>query len=392
MERPAQRFVPALEGVRGYAFIVVFLVHFHRVLTRPPETWLMPYFLFLSLGWLAVPLFFAVSGYLITQILYRSKGREGYFRVFYGRRALRVLPLYYSVLGVVAVATVLRHWHWTKVYLTYFFYLQNFTRSRSIFLIGPHVGLGHLWSMSLEEQFYLLWPLVIRYCPDRKSMLRVCYAVLIFCFAARVCWPLFDLPFVDGYYSTLTRADGIICGAMIALWLEDREMPKWMPTTAKWAALGGVFILLVRAWFYGRSLPDVYSNLTLMVPIANVISTALLVLLLVENAWLARVSSHRWICWLGRMSYGLYLFHNLYLGYFQDVVAPALTPAMGVMAARVVSGSLAFLLTVLLAKLSFDLLETPALRLKHLFQYGPMVQREVAFNRSPEPQLPQTAG
>jgi peptidoglycan/LPS O-acetylase OafA/YrhL len=394
MEKSQQRFLPALEGVRGYAFIAVFLVHYLSLDGKPVHPLAYLWSLMTSLAWLAVPLFFAVSGYLITRILYRSKDREGFFRVFYGRRVLRVFPLYYLVIGSVLLTAVLLHKKTEPQTLLYFLYLQNLWCPDHIF--GCHfpfrywVDIDHLWSLAVEEQFYILWPVVIWMCRTRKSMLRVSYGVLAGCFLIRLGWPLlhvFHIPMVNAYYSTWTRVDGIVCGAIVALWSEGGELPKMATRVSYWIASVGVTVLVCRAVVCGYSVPVERFNVALMMPVSNCICTAILVLLLAEHTWVSRACSQSWICKLGRLSYALYIFHFLYLKTFKDILPKHLAPVTGGLWAQVIASAAAFLVTWILASLSFHLIEAPALRAKVLFQYGgtaarPGKRREAIWARA----------
>ncbi len=374
MERSSTRFLPALEGVRGYAFIIVFLVHYQASASRPVHLWQYPWFLLLSTGWLVVPLFFALSGYLITQILCNSKDRRGYFKVFYGRRALRVFPLYYLTIGICMALAAVRHWTFNPRSLGFFLYLQNFARHTDLYLIGGHINVAHFWSLAVEEHFYLVWPIIVWLCASRRQLLKCCYAILIGCFAIRVAWPLlesFNISLQLAYSSTFTRVDGIICGAVVALSTGNEGIPRWVKQAAIATVIGGLGILFFQAIVVGHTKPEDYATIVWMTPLANFISTALLVLLLREETWLSRICSKAWICKLGSLSYGLYVFHYLYCDYFLHTLAPRWSPFCGTYLANILSTTLAFALTLLLAVLAHALIELPGQKAKHLLSYGP---------------------
>jgi peptidoglycan/LPS O-acetylase OafA/YrhL len=384
MQPRSKKFMPALEGVRGYAFLVVFLVHYNISAARPTHIWLWPFFMLRGIGWLVVPIFFALSGYLITGILLDTKGREGYFKVFYGRRSVRVFPLYYLVLGLVAVLTWLRDWHWNSHYLAYLFYLQNFSGHAGIFSIGRYIGLGHLWSLAVEEHFYLLWPIVIWLCPNRSSVVRTCCGIIAACFLLRICWPLFHVSMMSGYWSTFTRADGIVCGAIVAVVEREKGLSQRFTRVCEWVCVAGLVVLSTRTVMSGSSSPMDYFDLVMMTPLANAMSTAIVVVLISTETSLSRLCSQPWICNIGRKSYGLYLFHNLYVGYFFLVVAWKLTPWLGGLKAQLVCAGLAFGLTWVLASVAYRWIEEPAMRMKGLLQYGPeLPMKEVSLPAVP---------
>ena len=374
MDRSSNRFIPALEGVRGYAFIVVFLVHYQPSNARPAHFWLYPWFLLLNAGWLVVPLFFALSGYLITQILYNSKGRAGYFKVFYGRRALRVFPLYYLTILFCFAVVAYKRWWWNWHAIVYFLYLQNFTRHPNFWVLGNHIDTSHFWSLAVEEHFYLAWPVVIWLSSSRKQLLRCCYGVLIGCFAVRVAWPLlepFGFSLQLAYVSTLTRVDGILCGAIVALSTRENGVPEWLKKSAVATVLIGIAILFSEGILYGHSKPEDYATVVWMTPLGNAISTALLVLLLREETWLSKACSKKWVCKLGSLSYGLYVFHYLYCDYFVHTVVPRWTPVCGAFLASCLSMTLAFGITWTIAFIAYHLVELPGQKAKRFLTYGP---------------------
>src|SRR3954464_13470573 len=172
--------IPALDGLRGLAIILVLLFHF------TPEgggstpighmmRWVS------QLGWCGVDLFFVLSGFLITGILFDARGSANYFKNFYMRRVLRIFPLYYGVLIVVFLVVPIfktmtaqdlqlmqnQHWLWL--------YAANIPPaiSNEWTLMNQWVRLSHFWSLAIEEHFYLLWPAVV-YFFSRKTVMKIC--------------------------------------------------------------------------------------------------------------------------------------------------------------------------------------------------------------------------
>src|SRR3984885_7746101 len=152
------RQIPALDGIRGLAIIWVVLHNATGIpLTLPASRWLHLFPLLASRGWIGVQLFFALSGFLITAGLLDSQRTAHYFRNFYAKRALRILPLYYAVLF--ALLVVLPHLITPRSHYSHedqaalWLFVLNWTN------LQPY-GFGHFWSLAVEEQFYLFWPLV----------------------------------------------------------------------------------------------------------------------------------------------------------------------------------------------------------------------------------------
>ena len=163
LTRPENRaFFPALDGLRAVAFLMVFGQHY----------------LALAWGWTGVNIFFVLSGFLITGILYDTRADPFRVRNFYIRRTLRIFPLYYGVFLVLLLLTPLLHWHWNRYWTLWPLYLGNFLRFlsplsllrgsaleyaadahlSSVRLPHTELYLGHFWSLCVEEQFYLIWP------------------------------------------------------------------------------------------------------------------------------------------------------------------------------------------------------------------------------------------
>src|SRR6266849_980858 len=164
-----------LDGIRGIAIALVIVHHaFQDIHGTNNLTSLIAHLA--DSCWVGVDLFFVLSGYLITGILLKSRDRVGYFRVFYMRRLLRIFPLYYCFLGGLLMIGFFKANLMAKMDFSWnFFYLSNVR----VALHGwPWRPLGHLWSLSVEEQFYLVWPTVIFLMPRRRSFAAI---VGLFC-------------------------------------------------------------------------------------------------------------------------------------------------------------------------------------------------------------------
>src|SRR5258706_538487 len=184
--------IPALDGLRGVAILLVLVLHFapYAPGLQAPTVLLDRLYLRVSgIGWTGVDLFFVLSGYLITGILYDTRGSKHYFRQFYARRFLRIFPLYYVALALFLIIlpwphsfdSVIRElrgdavWYWT--------YLYNMRVAATGFL--PSSALGHFWSLAVEEQFYLIWPIVVLWL-GRKHLIVTCAVAVVAALACRL--------------------------------------------------------------------------------------------------------------------------------------------------------------------------------------------------------------
>ena len=159
--------IAGLDGVRALAVLLVMTVHLYLV----------------GCGWIGVQLFFVLSGFLITRILLASKDKGGagrYFGQFYLRRSLRIFPAYYAYLAAVFAAAALHHAANEGRLLAMAPYLLSYTYNYGLLLAEPLRSnwTSHLWSLSVEEQFYIVWPLLIWLTP-RRAILPLAGAIIV---------------------------------------------------------------------------------------------------------------------------------------------------------------------------------------------------------------------
>ncbi len=187
---------PALDTLRGVAIVVV-LFHNLSIFAGSGGKVDKLWNLFVEAGWVGVQLFFVLSGFLITGILVDDKEKPKALRVFYVRRFLRIFPLYYLLLLVYFV--------WLprpfSESIWYFVYLSNW----SWLFYGGLPGLGHVWSLAVEEQFYTLWPWVVLGSRPR-ALAGICIALVVVAFGARLGLHLAHRPDLWIYSTTVTRA------------------------------------------------------------------------------------------------------------------------------------------------------------------------------------------
>jgi peptidoglycan/LPS O-acetylase OafA/YrhL len=215
-DNPGGSHIPALDGFRGLAILLVLVHHF---LQNAQGTLLADQALTAAAGWcwVGVDLFFVLSGFLITGILYDAKGATNYFRAFYVRRLLRIFPLYYAALligfvllpclglDLVSVPIGRRWWFW--------WHGSNVLTAVTGWQPRP---IGHFWSLALEEQFYLVWPLLV-FVLSRRALLGVLTATVVGAAGLRVVLAshAVDPRFI--YVFTLTRLDDLALGGILAL-------------------------------------------------------------------------------------------------------------------------------------------------------------------------------
>lgn len=376
---PALAHLPALDGVRGVAALMVMLHHFAldpAVTTAAALRLVQPF----RVAWCGVDLFFVLSGFLITRVLLAARGAPDYYRRFFARRALRIFPLYYATLvGVLFVAPALfpavsaepiaAHQHWLWLYLTN---VGSVLRGTGVFT-NAHVDVNHFWSLAIEEQFYLVWPAVVALCGARW-LPRACVVGLAAGLATRLTLLRGDVSSQALYVLTPCRLDGLLLGAVMAAAMASDEGRRALHRAAPWAlgvgALGVASIVSQHGpAFWTRSMMGPgYSLVALLFAglLAHVVTR--------PEALPARVFAHPALVAVGARSYGLYVLHRV--GVVRAVV-PLEPVAMGrgLLGAEVsleraeTVGLMVFMLlsvavSFVAAEVSLRVLERPFLRLK----------------------------
>lgn len=379
----ARRFyVPQLDGLRFLAFLLVFVHH------GPPTSRLFPaksaaraFFAFLeTMGWCGVDLFLVLSAYLITSLMLieHEQHHTISLRGFYLRRILRIWPLYYLMASIGffllpalgMFADPLHSANHAKLmkdhFLPYYTLFGNYSSGAHGY---PSVwSLAHLWTVTLEEQFYVVWPLVLGLMLHfRRAALWVLLAVLLI---GSICLRLHYIgltqhPFI--WTNTLTRLDPLLLGIAIALWRRVHlPQPGWLMPTLKLAI--GVVAIVSISWappVHTQSRNIAWQYLATALGFALILDG---VLPLGRNP-LSWALSRRPLVWLGKLTYGLYVYHILGLqfgGMLVDFMVRRhwLKGEMVVMVSRSV---VSFVLTVAVAALSYRFFESFFLRLKERF-------------------------
>jgi peptidoglycan/LPS O-acetylase OafA/YrhL len=350
--------ISSLDGIRGIAILAV--VYFHYMDKR--GTGVLG--ALSSAGWMGVDLFLVLSGFLITSILWEQRGREHYFRNFYTRRALRLFPLYYSILGMILVLTPVLHIQWHALQLAFFFYCSNYMLSYHYFegFVGPF-ELYHTWTLALEEQFYFFWPwLVGSLALSRRRLVQICVAGIVLAPIFRVALLHFDQPPWLVTTSLPTRMDSLLIGGALAL------IPLPSLRMARAVGVGSLIPLAIIVW-------RVRSVFLLQYPMQVVGFTcvafgcaSLLTLSLYPTTWINKIANLRFFRFFGRYSYGIYLWHYLFrnaIYRLQDrYVAGGRQPLLVAIGIFTVALGVA----TLLAMASYRLIEAPCLRLKRRFE------------------------
>jgi peptidoglycan/LPS O-acetylase OafA/YrhL len=359
-----------LDGLRGLAILAVMASHLfavnYEVQARPVQIagellyW----------GQWGVDLFFVLSGFLITGILVDSLGQSHFFRTFYMRRVLRIFPLYYGVLFLLFALTPVLNIHWHGLRLPLLLYLQNGWRLQPLTeLMGRNISLNHLWSLAIEEQFYLMWPLLVFMArtPRRVLIVAASGCVLALCFRLTL-WGVWHNGFTT-HFNVFARADALLLGGVLALIYRSG---RWA-TVLRWCRpvfLAAALVLLISLLESGR-LPfrSPFWAFAVRYSFVAIASGALLAWSLRAGVF-SRMCSARVLRFFGKYSYGLYVLHMTFLPLLTRLIRPALFSLTGSKGVAVIGTALLVVaISSAAAWLSFQLYEKRFLRLKRYFEY-----------------------
>ena len=311
-------------------------------------------------GAFGVSLFFVLSAYLITELLLREKEMVGTLDVksFYVRRILRIWPLYFFFLGLAAALQWFapgQHIGW-RAGLAFTALAGNWY---IVFVGFPSSVIFPLWSVSIEEQFYLTWPLVVRRI-SQWGIAAIAVGLLVVATVARFYLGARHTYEGQVWCNTLVQLDPIAAGILIAVLLKG-SVPQLSKLARVAMAVAGATCFATAALYFGiKNDPLTTARIVLGYPTVAIAGTLLLLAVLRDDAKPSAA-----LVYLGRISYGLYVFHVLGL-LISDYVVPNQTASLTRYALRVL---VAFALTVTMAATSYRWLETPFLRLKQKFTY-----------------------
>ena len=331
--------IPSLDGLRGVAISLVILAHLGATGTAP---WLSAVVWRFDLGGLGVRVFFGISGFLITTLLLKEQSRHGKIslRRFYIRRILRIMPAYYTFLGLMAVAATFGLF---TIHISDFVKAGTYT-SDYFTTVFP---VGHTWSLSVEEQFYLLWPGIIVVAGVSRGV-KVCLALLLLSPMLRALAALIPEWPVNTRYAFETVGDAIAFGCLLALLRDRLWMVEWyqrLVSSRLIALFPFVAVVLTMAnfgnfWF----------------SLIGVSTLNLLVVIIIDHVTrfpsgpLGRMLNYKVVAYIGTLSYSLYLWQQ-----------PFLMPSVGVAFPLNVIGAIGF------AMLSYYLVERSLLRVRTRF-------------------------
>jgi peptidoglycan/LPS O-acetylase OafA/YrhL len=299
-------YVPYFDGIRGVAILLVALGHFFY-----------EYYIF-KIGWVGLNIFFILSGYLVTKSLfqYQCYSAQNYFLNFYGRRVLRIFPLYYGVLisffFLFPAISQKFQFHFIELYpiqANYWLYLSNW----QIILDGlpKQPVFFHFWSLAVEEQFYFIWPILFLY----SSTTRNRYVLISFLFFLSIASRVMTSNPLHSYVNSLTAAEPLLLGSLLSIFQMEDILQKVDRKLIIGAILSFLFLCVV---FFQNSDLHITNGLLMKYGYSaiNIVIGSMVCSILVGNSLGLKfriLFSAKWLKWVGKYSYSIYVFHWIIL-------------------------------------------------------------------------------
>ena len=364
--------MPALDGLRGTAIVLVIACHAaltSRSSLRGATAHMVD--LVMGAGWIGVDLFFVLSGFLITGILLATKESPTYYKSFFARRFLRIFPLYY-LLVLLTVVTHLASFSRSDVVSLGFFY-YNWQAVH----LGHHLtDVNSLWSLAVEEQFYIVWPTTVLFCSERRLAQLSVVGMFIALILRLIILPQ-STTFQSAYYLTPCRIDSLLVGALLAICHKHPEAWKRAQRLApRTAVLSAITLLGIALWsghFYDFvTKTDMnglrHSSTAVLGPGCTLLAVLFGALLIkcTRQGPVFRIFNWQPLRRIGKYSYGMYMLHWPLL----QIINKHILLRLGHLPFDEI-GALAFVLILAssfaAAYVSFQLFEKHFLRLKRLF-------------------------
>ena len=354
-----------LDGVRAIGILMVLVKHFYDQ------------YLDIEFLWVSIDLLFALSGLLITGILIETKEDPQYFKKFYMRRILRIFPLYYLLIisFTFFVYFISAHPHAFDYYKSNWIYFYTYTQNWCYILNGmpPENHLNHTWSLAIDEQIYIFWPMLIWLCRTKKQLIKLCLGTLIFSLLFRAGYNIYlqHVPSPDPvpyFHNTFCRMDSFAAGSLLYCFLRYKSnmTSKRNMLILFWSTL---LIFILFAVLDNSSGCTGYFMTNYGITIAGIHFTCWLYFAVKNNSSLLdKILGNRLLVYTGKISYSLYVFHWFLL----VLLGPKLRilfSGYSDIDPQLAAYTAVFAITFITSMISYRYFEMPVIKLKKKFSY-----------------------
>lgn len=363
-------YYPSLDGLRFFGFLLVFLHHIFQ--TTRPQNPIQDFFItiFKTNGWVGVDLFLILSGFLVTTLLLKEKLHHDKFSIkdFQIRRILRIWPLYYLslFLGFFLFPLILGQFNSPQTLLKilyelplYVLFLGNWSVVFGDYSQFRYIGL--LWTISLEQQFYFFWPVVLLVINKFKTAVLISLTLITAAILSRWILFQFNVQHPDIYVNTLTRIDTLIYGALLAF--VNFYHPDWKrylkPVLSLPLQIVFIVVFFVLLYYFGSVSPYSLRHSIYGYLLTGFFSTYFIVSSLNTNSLYSKLLTKKPLVFLGKLSYGLYVFHILGIDLSKFLI--------GSTGLRFLEPILALGITIFISWISYQFFEVRFLKLKNKF-------------------------
>ncbi|WP_316810262.1 acyltransferase [Pedobacter heparinus] len=345
----------ALDGLRGFAVLLVVFFHCFGF-TK------LSYF-----GWMGVDLFFVLSGFLITGILIDVKHKKDYYRNFFGKRVLRIFPLYYLVLFIITISSYLSFFNTDFKFIIpnpyYWLYLQNWQITFTGKFSEENAILGHFWSLAVEEQFYIFWPFIVKNLKIKPLIITIISFIIL---AVIIRFFLLANNNIGYYVNTFARFDALCIGSLIAVLIRFKKQVLNKYTVLVTIVSG--FFIIFNAMFNGP-----FFSHPVMARFGFTLVAffwgSILLYAISDKTIFSKIFSWRFLTFFGKYSYGLYVYHAMIYILLIDTVSKFITTGNFIHGSliSVLASFIIVLLSILMSIVSYHLFENYFLRFKKYF-------------------------
>jgi len=370
--------IPALDGVRGTAILLVLFSHLFSSNLTPGPKFLNLLSALRESSYIGVNLFFVLSGFLITGILLDTIDQLHFFKTFYSRRALRIFPLYYGFLILILLFTRPLHLVWSGWQYLYLTYTANLAFWKAgAFDLHPF-NIKHLWSLQVEEQFYLFWPIVVFRIRRIPTLIQICLLTCVACLIFRIIavelrphYPALHLTYwLLPYAATFSCADNLLFGCCLCALLRTPYRQRVLAIAPRVFLVCSSAVLLAGYFSNGLLWQHTFFIPTFGFTLIAIAFTSLIAMALCPGSQAQRLFTNRTLRFFGKYSYGLYILHYSVNEAFTGHTRLYIYNHLHSKALAVLGGAIVVMaVTIPLALLSYHFYEAPFLRLKRYFSY-----------------------